>query len=369
MEEQPQMMARAIGWVRSEITQLRHGGWEETVSEIVIDEALTLAVEGLEEFSHIIVVFWMNQLAPRPAALKVRPRRDPSLPLVGHLATRSPYRPTPLGVSVVRLLSREGNVLRVQGLDAISGSPVIDVKPYLPDNDAFPEATVAEWVTHSHRLRRHLEQVYDRLWARYGSQHWWPAESAFEMMVGAILTQSAAWRNVERAIIALKDADALSPAAIRRLSPDALARIIHASGYHNAKARKLKALADWLGEAYSDDIGRFGKRRDDELRQELLALHGIGPETADSILLYAVHRPVFVIDAYTRRILSRLGLAPESASYETFQGLFMDNLPRDVALYNEYHALLVRLAKEVCRPTPRCADCCLAGICPSRANG
>ena len=252
MKEQPLMTAQAIGWVRSEITQLRHGGWEETVSEIVIDEPLAPAVEGLEEFSHIIVVFWMNQLQPRPAALKVRPRRDPSLPLVGHLVTRSPYRPTPLGVSVVRLLEREGNVLRVQGLDAVSGSPVIDIKPYLPDNDAFPEATVAEWVTHSHRLRRHLEQVYDRLWERYGPQHWWPAESAFEMMAGAILTQSAAWRNVERAIAALKTADALSPAAIRRLSPDELARIIHASGYHNAKARKLKALADWLGEAYGE---------------------------------------------------------------------------------------------------------------------
>jgi endonuclease-3 related protein len=368
MREPPQMTARAIGWVRSEITQLRHGGWEEMVSEIVIDEALSPALDGLEDFSHIIVVFWMNQLAPRPAALKVRPRRDPSLPLVGHLVTRSPYRPTPLGVSVVRLLERQGNVIRVQGLDAISGTPVIDIKPYLPDNDAFPEATVAEWVTHSHRLRRHLEQVYDRLWARYGPQHWWPAESAFEMMVGAILTQSAAWRNVERAIAALKDAGALSPAAIRRLSRDELAQIIHASGYHNAKARKLKVLADWLGEAYGDDTGRFAGRRDDELRRELLALHGIGPETADSILLYAAARAVFVIDAYTRRILSRLGLAAEGASYDTFQGLFMDNLPRDAALYNEYHALLVRLAKEVCRPAPRCADCCLAGICPSRVS-
>ncbi len=182
-------------------------------------------------------------------------------------------------------------------------------------------------------------------------------------MVGAILTQSAAWSNAEKAITNLKAAGALSPQAIRRLPVSELARIIYPCGYYNAKAVKLKALADWLGNHYSDDIGSLSAVDINNLRQQLLSIHGIGPETADSILLYAAGKPAFVIDAYTRRITSRIGLAPEDNSYNDYQRLFTDNLTADAGLFNEYHALLVKLAKDTCRKTPFCQQCCLNDIC------
>jgi endonuclease-3 related protein len=163
----------------------------------------------------------------------------------------------------------------------------------------------------------------------------------------------------------LKVAGALSAAALRRLSLTELARLIRPSGYYNAKALKLKSLAHWLGESYDDDLERMLAGEPARLRGELLAVHGIGPETADSILLYGAGRPVFVIDAYTRRILGRLGLAPASSSYSALQVLFMDNLPPDTQLFQEYHALLVALAKNACRRQPRCSDCCLSDSCPS----
>jgi endonuclease-3 related protein len=210
-----------------------------------------------------------------------------------------------------------------------------------------------------------LQDTYRRLLDCYGPQHWWPAEGPFEMMVGAILTQSAAWRNVEKAIANLRVARALSPAALRRLSLTELALLIRPSGYYNAKALKLKSLAQWLGERYHDDLNRMLTSQPDRLRKQLLSIHGIGPETADSILLYSAGRPVFVIDAYTRRILVRLGLAPMPGSYSTFQRLFMDNLPPDTKLFQEYHALLVALAKNVCHSQPRCSDCCLNDLCSS----
>jgi endonuclease-3 related protein len=213
-------------------------------------------------------------------------------------------------------------------------------------------------------MSQSLEGIYRRLRDCYGPQHWWPAEGPFEMMVGAILTQSAAWRNVEKAIANLKVAGALSAAALRRLSLTELARLIRPSGYYNAKALKLKSLAHWLGESYDDDLERMLAGEPARLRGELLAVHGIGPETADSILLYGAGRPVFVIDAYTRRILG-LGLAPASSSYSALQVLFMDNLPPDTQLFQEYHALLVALAKNACRRQPRCSDCCLSDSCPS----
>ncbi len=187
-------------------------------------------------------------------------------------------------------------------------------------------------------------------------------------MVGAILTQSAAWGNVEKAIANLKAAGALSPAGIRRLPLAELAEIIHPSGYYNAKAHKLKALAHWLGENYEDDLGQLFAGGIGRLREQLLSLHGIGPETADSIILYAAGKPVFVIDAYTRRIVSRVGLALADSSYRACQALFTDNLPADVRLFNEYHALLVCLAKDVCRRRPLCPECCLNEICPGLAE-
>ena len=199
--------------------------------------------------------------------------------------------------------------------------------------------------------------------ARYGPQHWWPAEEPFEVIIGAILTQSAAWRNVEKAIVNLKAARALSPKALRRLPLDRLARLVHPCGYYNAKAVKLKALAHWLGEHYGDSLDKLFAGDIDHLRQQLLGVNGIGQETADSIILYAAGKPVFVIDAYTRRIISRIGLAPDSESYLGYQALFMSSLPADARLFNEYHALLVALAKDVCRRQPLCRECCLNDIC------
>jgi len=363
----PEMTLKAIGTVRNEITNPKRDGWREVISEIEIDAGLSPALDGIEDFSHITVLFWMNRLEDRELALKIHPRGEVKLPVVGLFATRSPYRPNPIGKTTVRLLERLGNILTVQGLDAVSGSPVIDIKPYIPQDDSISSALVPGWITRFHDMRRKLEDVYRRLLAVYGPQHWWPAEGTFEMMVGAILTQSAAWKNVEKALDGLKKAKALSPEALRKLSLNELAEIIRPSGYFNAKALKLKALAEWLGDAYNDDLCRMLSGGTMALREELLGVHGIGPETADSILLYAAGKPVFVIDAYTRRIIDRLGLAPRDHDYTDYQALFMDNLPADSGTFNEYHALLVCLGKNVCRPKPLCADCCLNEICPSRA--
>lgn len=208
-----------------------------------------------------------------------------------------------------------------------------------------------------------LLEVYDRLLACYGPQHWWPAEDAFEVIVGAILTQSAAWTNVEKAMANLKAARALTPQALLAIPVEELSTLIHACGYYNAKGRKLKAFVERLHSCYGGDLRRLLDEDVTSLRQWLLGAHGIGEETADSIILYAAGKPVFVVDAYTRRILRRLGLAPASDSYGAFQAVFMESLPRDAARYNEYHALLVRHGKEACRVTPRCPDCCLRPVC------
>ena len=208
-----------------------------------------------------------------------------------------------------------------------------------------------------------LEIIYRKLMARYGPQHWWPAPEPFEVIVGAILTQSAAWSNVEKAITSLKTAGALNPQALRQLPHDEVARLIYSSGYYNAKTQKLKSFARWLGENYNDDLDKLFAGSIDHLRRQLLSVHGIGYETADSIILYAANKPIFVIDAYTRRIINRIGLAPNNDSYTAYQALFMSNLPPDVKLFNEYHALLVCLAKNICRPHPLCRQCCLSDIC------
>lgn len=208
-----------------------------------------------------------------------------------------------------------------------------------------------------------LLAIYERLYATYGPQHWWPGDSAFEVMVGAILTQSAAWQNVEKGIANLKAAGALSPEALRRMPIEEIAGLIHPCGYYNAKARKLKALVEWLNESCGDDIASLSRARTGALRRQLLAVHGVGPETADSILLYAIGKPVFVIDAYTRRILARLGMSPGKDIYDDFQLLFMRNLRHEARLFNEYHALLVRLGKTICRKVPLCDRCPLFDIC------
>lgn len=207
-----------------------------------------------------------------------------------------------------------------------------------------------------------IPDIYQKLLACFGQQHWWPGETPFEVMVGAILTQSASWHNVEIAISSLKQADMLSPEALREIPVDELGRLIHSSGYYNAKAKKLKALVEWLGQ-YEDDLDKTFSGKLDDKRQELLGIHGIGPETADSILLYAAGKPVFVIDAYTRRIAERIGIAPQRDTYDAYQRLFMSNLEQDARLFNEYHALLVKLGKDVCRKKPLCRGCCLKEIC------
>lgn len=199
--------------------------------------------------------------------------------------------------------------------------------------------------------------------SHYGPQYWWPAQEPFEIIVGAILTQSAAWKNVEKAMVNLKAAKVLSPAALRQLSHAEIARLIYSCGYYNAKSVKLKSFVDWLGEHYDDNLDRLFDNDVRDLRQQLLSVYGIGEETADSIILYVAEKPVFVIDAYTRRIIYRIGLAPEAESYGAYQALFMTNLEADATLFNEYHALLVSLAKDTCRPRPVCQPCCLNNIC------
>ena len=213
------------------------------------------------------------------------------------------------------------------------------------------------------RLSQALLDIYHRLMAHYGPQHWWPAQEPFEIIVGAILTQSAAWSNVEKAINNLKSAKALSSKALRQIPFSELTVLVHPCGYYNAKAQKLKSFAHWLGGYYNDDLNKLFAADTDLLRQQLLSISGVGQETADSIILYAAGKPIFVIDAYTRRIVSRLGLAPTGDSCTAYQTLFMRNLPADVELFNEYHALLVCLAKDVCRKRPLCKQCCLSGIC------
>jgi endonuclease-3 related protein len=210
-----------------------------------------------------------------------------------------------------------------------------------------------------------LAEIYERLYAAYGPQHWWPGDSAFEVIAGAILTQSTAWANVERALANLEAAGALSPEGIAALPERELAELIRPSGYFNAKARKLKAFVYLLCDRFEGDLERLLAHPAAELRALLMSTHGIGPETADSILLYAAGRPMFVIDAYTRQMFSRLGLMPETDTYGGWQGLFIRSLPADAPMFNEYHALIVQHGKEVCRRRPVCPRCPLSDICPT----
>jgi endonuclease-3 related protein len=209
-----------------------------------------------------------------------------------------------------------------------------------------------------------LRDIYERLFDAYGPQHWWPGDSAFEIIVGAILTQSASWTNVEKALAKLKIAGALSPEGIGGLPVGKLAELIQSSGYYNAKARKLKAFVALLNERFGGDLEGMLATPAEALRAGLLSTYGIGPETADSIILYAARQPVFVIDAYTRRTLLRLSIVPESDTYEGWQQLFTRGLPTDAELFNEYHALIVRHGKDVCRRTPLCGRCPLVVVCP-----
>jgi endonuclease III related protein len=215
---------------------------------------------------------------------------------------------------------------------------------------------------------RQVEEIYRRLYAYFGPQHWWPhsAGGAFEIIVGAILTQNTAWTNVEKALANLRRARLLNPTALHHTPKARLARLIRPSGYFNLKARKLKAFVRFL---FAEQRGRLAYLFALDvvrLREALLAVYGIGPETADSIILYAARQPIFVVDAYTRRIFERLGLVQAVVSYDELQALFMQNLPHAEPLFNEYHALIVALGKRICRKrVPRCAACPLRDICPT----
>ena len=200
--------------------------------------------------------------------------------------------------------------------------------------------------------------MYRTLYRSFGPQRWWPADSPFEVMVGAILTQNTSWSNVEKAIARLKRDRALAPEALLRMRPARLASLIRPAGYYNIKTARLKNFLRYFRSAYGLSVPRMARTPAPVLREELLAVSGIGPETADSMLLYALRRPVFVVDAYTIRIASRHRLIPESAGYDQAQRLFEKSLPRDARLFNEFHALLVRLGKEYClKNNPRCREC------------
>jgi endonuclease-3 related protein len=225
------------------------------------------------------------------------------------------------------------------------------------------EARTGEWPRIRDDLGGLLREVYERLLAAYGAQGWWPGETPFEVIVGAILTQSAAWVNVEKAIGNLKAEGALSPGVLHALDEGEIARLIRPSGYFNAKARKLKAFVEMVHARFAGDLGSLLALPMGELRPLLLSTHGIGPETADSIVLYAAGQPSFVIDAYTRRTFARIGVCPARDAYDAWRGVFMEALPPDAAMFNEYHALIVAHGKGVCRRLPRCGDCAIQDVC------
>jgi endonuclease-3 related protein len=202
-----------------------------------------------------------------------------------------------------------------------------------------------------------LSEIYEMLYDAFGPQHWWPGETPFEIITGAILTQNTSWTNVEKAIANLKSAGYLTPDALHRIDAAQLAELIRPAGYFNIKAKRLKSFVDWLFDDYGGELANLQNISTSRLREELLAIKGIGRETADSILLYALERPVFVVDAYTARITLRHSLIEPGADYEQLRQLFESNLPEDVQLFNEYHALLVRIGKEFCRPKARCSGC------------
>ena len=212
-------------------------------------------------------------------------------------------------------------------------------------------------------MSRHasFKDIFDTLYAHYGPQHWWPAETPFEVMIGAVLVQNTAWHNASKAIDNLKNVGLMSAVAIRDTPGDRLAQLIISSGYFNIKARRLQALCVWLLE--KGDIAALKDQSLNVLRKDLLTIHGIGNETADDILLYALEKPIFVIDAYTRRIFSRLGLVEHDASYKDLQNSFQQALDSDVNLFNEYHALIVTHGKHTCQKKPICMNCCLQQYC------
>ena len=210
-------------------------------------------------------------------------------------------------------------------------------------------------------METQLRIFYDKLQGYFGDLHWWPGESPFEIIVGAILTQNTNWGNVEKAIGNLKDRGLLTPERLHQIHERELAELIRASGYYNVKAKRLKHFLDFLYVEYQNSLKKLFSGQLWHVRERLLKVHGIGEETADSILLYAGQKPIFVVDAYTKRILERHDMIPPAASYQDVQTLFMERLPHDVKLFNQYHALIVNTGKSFCRKSPLCEKCPLGG--------
>lgn len=208
-----------------------------------------------------------------------------------------------------------------------------------------------------------LLTLYRELFEHFGPRHWWPAETPFEVIIGAILTQNTAWKNVENTLNNLKQRDLLAPERLAALSRDELADVIRSSGYFNQKAIKIKAFLEYYNSKYQYKLELMAQESLDNLRAELLEVYGIGEETADSILLYALEKPTFVVDAYTKRILSRMGFVPESISYRELKNVLESSVPGDVTLYNEYHALLVKLGHDICLSKPKCTICPVKSSC------
>lgn len=207
-----------------------------------------------------------------------------------------------------------------------------------------------------------LVQIYNTLFKSFGPQHWWPGDTPFEIAVGAILTQNTNWGNVEKAINNLKESGTLDAHILHKMPHAKLASLIKSAGYFNIKAKRLKHFLAFLTNNYKGVIENMKDEDLYELRRRLLEVNGIGPETADSILLYSLDKPTFVIDAYTKRVLIRHNIIPESATYHEMQELFHNNLPADAAIYNEYHALFVMTGKHFCKPKPKCQGCPLEKI-------
>ena len=212
------------------------------------------------------------------------------------------------------------------------------------------------------KAQKVLKEIYEKLYKHFGPQHWWPGETPFEVIVGAILTQNTSWSNVEKAIGNLKKERLLNPLALKEVPLSRLAGLIRSSGYYNQKARKLKNFTDFLFDSYNGSMERMLGEDHLILRKKLLGVKGIGFETADSILLYAADKPVFVVDAYTKRIFSRHNFIAQEAEYGQVQEYFMDNLKKNARLFNEFHALIVMLGKTVCKTVPECQRCPLKGI-------
>ncbi|MBT8489528.1 MAG: endonuclease III domain-containing protein [Deltaproteobacteria bacterium] len=209
----------------------------------------------------------------------------------------------------------------------------------------------------SNATGEYLQQMYEVLEGHFGNLYWWPGETPFEIAVGAILTQNTNWKNVERAIDQLKSNGLLSPKALQKASDDRVAELIRPSGYYNVKTKRLKAFLNFLEREFEGSMDRMFKTDLWALRSRLLRVNGIGEETADSILLYAGKKPIFVVDGYTRRILERHGIIGNDWSYDRIQKLYMINIPGSTILYNQYHALLVSTGKHYCKKTPLCTDC------------